>query len=179
MSSVHDKLSRVRKARVHITYNVDTGDATEKKELPFLMGVVGDFSGQPMKLNSNGEYEPVKLKGLRERKFTEIDRDNLNDVLKQMTPGVSMEVENTLKGDGSSMKVNLAFGSMKDFEPSQVAKQVPALKNLLDVRAQLSELLTKADVSSNLEATLEEVLKNTENVKALAGELGINKDSNE
>ncbi|MFY7873805.1 MAG: type VI secretion system contractile sheath small subunit, partial [Pirellula sp.] len=98
MSSVHDKLSRVRKARVHITYDVDTGDATEKKELPFLMGVVGDFSGQPMKRNENGEYEPVKLKGLRERKFTEIDRDNLNDVLKQMTPGVSMEVENTLKG---------------------------------------------------------------------------------
>ena len=77
------------------------------------------------------------------------------------------------------MKVNLAFGSMKDFEPAQVAKQVPALKNLLEVRAQLSELLTKADVSSNLEATLEEVLKNTENVKALAGELGMNKDSTE
>ena len=178
MSSVHDKLTRVRKARVHITYEVDTGDATEKKELPFLMGVVGDFSGQPMKLNSSGEYEPVKLKGLRERKFTEIDRD-INDVLKQMTPGVSMEVENTLKGDGTSMKVNLAFGSMKDFEPAQVAKQVPALKNLLDVRAQLSELLTKADVSSNLEATLEEVLKNTENVKALAGELGIKGDFKE
>ena len=179
MSSVHGKLGRVRKARVHITYEVDTGDATEKKELPFLMGVVGDFSGQPMRLNSNGEYEPVKLKGLRERKFTDIDRDNLNDVLKQMTPGVSMEVDNTLKGDGSSMKVNLAFGSMKDFEPAQVAMQVPALKNLLEVRAQLSELLTKTDVSANLEATLEEVLKNTENVKALAGELGISQDSTE
>ena len=176
MSSVHDKLNRVRKPRVHITYNVDTGDATEKRELPFLMGVVGDSSGNPMKKNSNGEYEPAQLKELRDRKFVNIDRDNINDVLKQMTPGVSMEVDNTIKGDGSSMKVNLAFESMKDFDPARVAQQVPALKKLLEIRGQLSELLTKADVSANLEATLEEVLKKTENVQTLADELGISKD---
>ena len=178
MSSVHDKLNRVRKPRVHITYNVDTGDATEKKELPFLMGVVGDFSGTPMKRNSKGEYQPAELKDLRERKFVNIDRDNINDVLKQMTPGVMMEVDNTIKGDGSTMKVNLAFESMKDFDPAQVAMQVPALKKLLDVRNQLSELWTKADVSAKLDATLEEVLKNTENVEALAKELGISKQEN-
>ncbi len=176
MSSVHDKLNRVRKPRVHITYNVDTGDATEKKELPFLMGVVGDFSGNPMKRSSTGEYEPAELKTLRDRKFVNIDRDNINEVLKQMTPGVAMEVDNTIKGDGTKMKVNLAFESLKDFDPAKVAMQVPALKKLLDVRSQLSELLTKADVSSKLDATLEEVLKNTENVQALAKELGISKD---
>lgn len=176
MSSVHDKLNRVRKPRVHITYNVDTGDATEKKELPFLMGVVGDFSGNPMKRNSTGEYEPVELKTLRDRKFVNIDRDNINEVMKQMTPGVAMEVDNTIKGDGTKMKVSLAFESLKDFDPAQVAAQVPALKKLLDVRSQLSELLTKADVSSKLDATLEEVLKNTENVQALAKELGISKE---
>ena len=177
MSSVHDKLNRVRKPRVHITYNVDTGDATEKRELPFLMGVVGDFSGNPMKRTSSGEYEPAQLKDLRDRKFVNIDRDNINDVLKQMTPGLSMEVDNTIKGDGSSMKVSLAFESMKDFDPAQVAQQVPALKKLLEIRGQLSELLTKADVSANLEATLEEVLKKTENVQALANELGISNDN--
>ncbi len=176
MSSVHDKLSRVRKPRVHITYDVDIGDATEKRELPFLMGVVGDFSGSPMKINDKGEYEAVKLKDLKDRKFVNIDRDNINDVMKSLTPGVGMEVENTLKGDGSTMKVNLAFESMKDFDPAKVASQVPALKKLLETRAQLSELLTKADVSSNLDAILEEVLKNTENVKTLAGELGIGKE---
>jgi type VI secretion system protein ImpB len=173
MSSVHDKLSRVRKPRVHITYNVDTGDATEKKEIPFLMGVVGDFSGKPMQRNSQGELEPVKLKDLRDRKFVNIDRDNINDVMKQMTPGVMVDVENTIKGDGSMMKVGLAFSSMKDFDPAELAKQVPALKNLLEIRSQLSELVTKAGISPNLETTLETVLKDMDKVKSLASELGI------
>jgi type VI secretion system protein ImpB len=179
MSSSNDKLNRVRKPRVHITYEVDTGDATEKRELPFLMGVVGDFSGVPMKRQPNGEVVPVpskELKELRDRKFIDINRDNINDVLKQMTPGVQLEVENTLKGDGTNLKVNLAFESLKDFDPAQVANQVPALKKLLEIRDQLSELKTKADVSAKLESTLEEVLKNTANVKALASELGLKED---
>ncbi|MEQ1826802.1 MAG: type VI secretion system contractile sheath small subunit [Pirellula sp.] len=173
MSSVHDKLGRVRKPRVHIRYDVQVGDATEKKELPFLMGVIGDFSGKPMRRTPEGEYVAVELKELRERKFVDVNRDNINAVLKQMSPGFSTDVENTLKGDGSTMKVNLAFESMKDFDPAQVANQVPALKKLLEIREQLSELKTKADVSSKLESTLEEVLKNADNVKALAAELGI------
>jgi type VI secretion system protein ImpB len=173
MSSVHGKLSRVRKPRVHISYEVDVGDATEQRELPFVMGVVGDFSGTPMKRNEKGELEPAKLQDLRDRKFINIDRDNLNEVMKKMTPGVSMEVKNTLAGDGSTMKVNLAFESMKDFDPARVASQIEPLKKLLEIRAQLAELRTNADLSTNLEKTLEEVLKNTENVKALAAELGI------
>lgn len=154
MSSVHGKLSRVRKPRVHITYDVETGDAMEKRELPFVMGVLGDFSGQPT----------TKLPPLRERKFVQIDRDNINDVLKKMTPGLNLRVENTLAGDGSELGVQLKFESMEDFEPAKVANQVEPLKKLVETRNQLRDLLAKVDVSSDLEATLEDVLKNTENV---------------
>ena len=165
MSSVHGKLSRVRKPRVHITYDVEIGDAMEKRELPFVMGVLGDFSGQPT----------TKLAPLRDRKFVTIDRDNINDVLKKMTPGLNMRVENTLAGDGSELGVQLKFESMEDFEPARVADQVEPLKKLVETRNQLRDLLAKVDVSSDLEATLEEVLKNTENVAKLAEELGIEK----
>lgn len=165
MSSVHGKLSRVRKPRVHITYEVEIGDAMEKRELPFVMGVLGDFSGTPTS----------KLKPLRDRKFVQIDRDNINDVLKQMTPGLNLRVENTLAGDGSELGVQLKFESMEDFEPAQVANQVEPLKKLVETRNQLRDLLTKVDVSSDLEATLEDVLKNTESAAKLAKELGIEK----
>lgn len=165
MSSVHGKLSRVRKPRVHITYDVEIGDAMEKRELPFVMGVLGDFSGTPTS----------KLKPLRDRKFVQIDRDNINDVLKQMTPGLNLRVENTLAGDGSELGVQLKFESMADFEPAQVANQVEPLKKLVETRNQLRDLLAKVDVSSDLEATLEDVLKNTENVAKLAEELGLDK----
>lgn len=168
MSSVHGKLGRVRKPRVHIEYAVETGSATAKKHLPFLMGVIGDFSGN----------SPTKaLPPLRDRKFTNIDRDNINDVLKSMTPGLNLEVENTLAGDKSMMKVNLKFESMQDFSPAAVAEQIEPLKKLLDIRNQLKDLRSKMDVSTDLEATLEQVLKKTENVAELAGELGLKKDT--
>ncbi len=167
MSSVHGKLSRVRKPRVHITYEVQVGDAMEKRELPFVVGVLGDFSGTPTS----------KLKPLRDRKFVQIDRDNINDVLKQMTPGVNMRVKNTLADDGTEMGVQLKFESMEDFEPARVVNQVEPLKKLLETRNQLRDLLAKVDVSTDLEATLEDVLKNTENVAKLAEELGIEKGS--
>jgi type VI secretion system protein ImpB len=167
MSSVHNKLNRVRKPMVHITYDVQVGDATEKREIPFVLGVMGDFSGN----------KPTQaLKPLFERKFIEIDRDNIDTVMKRMTPGLSLEVDNELdasKGEKGSMKVNLQFNGMADFEPARVAQQVPALKNLLDIRNQLQDLLPKLDVSEDLESTLEQVLKNTENLKAMARELGL------
>lgn len=162
-SSVHDKLKRVRKPRVHITYEVETEGAVEEKELPFVVGVIGDFSGHPTK----------KLKPLKDRKFVEIDRDNIDDVMKRMTPGLNMRVENTLKGDGSEMAVNLEFKSMEDFEPINVAKQVEPLKKLLETRDKLRDLMTKVDLSEDLESVLEDVLQNTDNVGKLAGELGI------
>src|ERR1700737_1156851 len=105
-SSIHDKLERVRKPRVHITYQVETEGAVVEKELPFVVGVLGDFSGNPT--------EP--LKPLKDRKFIQIDRDNFNDIMARMTPGLNMRVDNTLKGDKSELPVQLKFESMEDFE---------------------------------------------------------------
>src|SRR3954467_448183 len=104
--SVPDKLDRVRKPRVHITYQVETEGAVVEKELPFVVGVLGDFSGNPTQ----------PLKPLKDRKFIQIDRDNFNDVMSRMTPGLNLKVENTLAGDGSQMALQLKFRSMEDFE---------------------------------------------------------------
>ena len=163
-ASIHDKLKRVRKPRVHITYEVETEGAVVLKELPFVVGVLGDYSGNPTE----------KLKPLKDRKFVQIDRDNINDVMKRMTPGLNMKVENTLKGDGSEMAVQLKFDSMEDFEPANVAKQVEPLRKLLETRDKLRDLLTKVDRSEDLENVLEGVLKNTEDLKKMASDLGVN-----
>jgi type VI secretion system protein ImpB len=161
--SVHQKLKRVRKPRVHITYDVETEGAVVEKELPFVVGVVGDFSGHPTE----------KLKPLKDRKFIQIDRDNFDDVMKRMTPGLNIRVENTLTGDGSEMPVQLRFESITDFEPTNVAKQVEPLRKLLETRDKLRDLLTKIDRSEDLENVLEQVLKNTEDLKKLSSELGV------
>lgn len=157
------KLDRVRKPRVHITYDVEIGDAVVKKELPFVMGVMGDFSGNPT--------EP--LKKLTDRKFTSIDRDNFDEVMASMTPGLNLRVENTLKGDGSEMAVNLAFNSMDDFDPGKIVQQVDPLRKLQETRDQLRDLLTNMDKADDLEAELEEILKNTEKATGLASEMGV------
>ena len=132
--SIHDKLKRVRKPRVHITYDVETEGAVVQKELPFVVGVLGDFSGNPT--------EP--LKPLKDRKFIQIDRDNFNDVMKRMTPGLNLRVENTLKGDGSEMAVQLKFNSLEDFEPANVVKQVEPLRKLLETRDKLRDLAARS-----------------------------------
>ena len=162
MASVHDKLNRVRKPRVHITYDVETEGAAVTKELPFVVGVLGDFSGQPT--------EP--LKPLKDRKFIQIDRDNFNDVMARMTPGLNLKVKNTLKDDGSEMGVQLKFGTMDYFAPEKVAQQIDPVRKLIETRDKLRDLLTKVDRSENLETILENVLKNTEELKKLAGEVG-------
>src|SRR6186713_3221959 len=156
-SSIHDKLKRVRKPRVHITYEVETEGAVVVKELPFVVGVIGDFSGNPT--------EP--LKPMKDRKFIQIDRDNINDVMKRMTPGLNMRVENTLADDGSEMSVQLKFNSMEDFDPTNVVKQVEPLRKLLETRDRLRDLLTKVDRSEDLEHLLEQVLQNTDELKKL------------
>jgi type VI secretion system protein ImpB len=161
--SIHEKLKRVRKPRVHITYDVETEGAVVENELPFVMGVMGDFSGDPT--------EP--LKPLKDRKFIQIDRDNFNDVMARMTPGLNIRVENTLTGDGSEMAVQLKFNSMEDFEPARVVKQVEPLRKLLETRDKLRDLLTKVDRSEDLESVLEDVLENTDRLKKLSEELGV------
>ncbi len=160
--SVHDKLDRVRKPRVHITYEVETEGAVAEKELPFVVGVLGDFSGNPT--------EP--LKGLKDRKFTQIDRDNFDEVMARMTPGLQVKVPNTLAGDGSEMAVQLKFASMSDFDPAAIAAQIDPLKKLMETRDKLRDLLTKIDRSEDLENLLDQVLQNTEQLKKLQGELG-------
>lgn len=167
--SSQKKLSRVRKPRVHITYDVEIGDAEVEKELPFVVGVMGDFSGNPTQ----------KLQPLGDRKFIQIDRDNFNDVMKRMTPGVNMRVENTMKGDGSEMAVNLKFDSMDDFEPAKVAEQVEPLKQLLDTRNKLRDLMSKIDRSEDLEQLLEQALSDNDQLKKLADELGVGSSSSD
>lgn len=163
--SVHQKLARVRKPRVHITYEVETEGAAIERELPFVVGVMGDFAGDPT--------EP--LKPLAERKFVQIDRDNFNDVMARIQPGLNIKVDNTLAGDGSQMAVNLKFRSIEDFEPTKVAEQVPALKALLDTRAKLRDLMSKVDRSEELEGLLEEVLQDKDKLAALSSQLGLDK----
>ncbi len=163
--SIHEKLKRVRKPRVHITYDVETEGAEILRELPFVVGILGDFSGDPT--------EP--LRPLSERKFIQIDRDNFNDVMARMTPGLNIRVANKLAHDGSEMAVALKFNSIEDFEPGRVAEQVPALKALLETRNKLRDLMSKVDRSEQLENLLEQILKNEGELKSLSGELGLDK----
>lgn len=164
-ASVHDKLKRVRKPRVHITYDVETEGAQVVRELPFVVGVMGDFSGDPTQ----------PLRPMSERKFIQIDRDNFNDVMARMTPGVKLKVDNKLADDGSQMSVDLKFNSMDDFEPAKIVDQVPALKALMETRNKLRDLMSKVDRSEDLENLLEQVLKNETDLKSLSGQLGLAK----
>lgn len=169
MSSVQDKLSRVRKPRVHITYDVETEGATVEKELPFVVGVIGDFSAQPT----------TPLKPLSERKFIQVDRDNFDDVLARMTPGLNYKVNNTLANDGTEIGVNLSFEKFDDFSPAAVVSQVEPLRKLMDVRNQLRDLLSKADTSEKLEALLDRILSDETAIKALGEQVGLSADGQE
>jgi type VI secretion system protein ImpB len=164
--STQKKLNRVRKPRVHITYDVETEGAEVEKELPFVVGVMGDFSGNPTQ----------KLQPMSDRKFVQIDRDNFDDVMKRMTPGLNLRVENTMKGDGSEMALDMKFESLEDFDPANVAKQVDPLAKLMETRDKLRDLLTKVDRSDELEGLLEKALSNDADLKKLASELGVSSD---
>jgi type VI secretion system protein ImpB len=161
--SIHQKLNRVRKPRVHITYDVETDGAQIERELPFVMGVMGDFSGDPTQ----------PLRPLADRKFTQIDRDNFNDVMARMAPGLKLKVDNKLADDGSQMAVDLKFNSIEDFDPAAIVNQVPALKSLLETRNKLRDLMSKADRSDELDGLLEQILQNNTDLKALSGQLGL------
>ena len=164
--SIHDKLKRVRKPRVHITYDVETNGAVQEKEIPFVMGVMGDYSGD------NTENK----KALKDRKFSQIDRDNFNEVMNNVSPQLDLKVDNTLESDGSQMSVALDFKSMEDFEPQNIVEKVDPLKKLMETRNKLRDLLTKADRSDDLEALLEEVLSSTDALAKLKGELGTDEE---
>ena len=161
--SLQHKLDRVRRPRVQITYDVETGGAMEKTELPFVVGVMADLSGQPKEA----------LRPMKERKFVPIDRDNFNEVLERATPRLAMKVQNRLTGDDSKLAVELNFKNMEDFEPTQDAGQVAPLKELLDMRKRLQELMSKMEGNDKLEQLLGDVLNNTEKAMSLAKQMGI------
>ncbi|HEX8984502.1 MAG TPA: type VI secretion system contractile sheath small subunit [Bryobacteraceae bacterium] len=161
--SIHKKLERVRPPRVHITYDVEVGDAIEVKELPFVMGVLADLTGQP--------EQP--LPRLKERKFVEINPDNFDSVLEAMKPHLSFSVENKLSEDpdAGQLKVDLRFKSMDDFEPEQVARQVKPLRELLDLRTKLSDLRGTLQGNDKLDEVLQDVVRDNSKLEKLKGEL--------
>jgi type VI secretion system protein ImpB len=166
--SAQHKLDRVRPPRVQITYDVEIGGAIELKELPFVVGVLGDFTGNPT--------DP--LPRLKERKFVEVNPDNFDSVLEGMRPHLAFAVENKLSEDaeGPQLKVDLNFKRMEDFEPGNVAKQVKPLKELLDLRTRLADLRGTLQGNDKLEELLLESVGNTEKLDKLKQEMGTKED---
>ena len=147
-----------RPPRVQITYDVEIGDAVEKKELPLVVGLMADLSGKPLN-------PPAKLK---ERRFVEIDRDNFNEIMAKIAPRLDMSVPDTLKGEGN-LKVELNFTEFDHFHPEAIVSQVPRLARLLEARQQLRDLLAKLDGNDELDALLENIVNSTEDLQALRG----------
>ncbi len=161
--STQHKLDRVRSPRVQITYDVEVGGAIELKELPFVVGVLGDLTGQP-------EQPLAKLK---DRKFVEVNPDNFDTVLEGMKPHLNFSVENKLseEPDAPNLKVDLHFKSMDDFEPENVARQVKPLKELLDLRTRLSDLRGSLQGNDKLEEALLDAVGNTDKLAKLKKEM--------
>ncbi len=160
--SVQSRLGKVRPPRVHLTYDVQVGDAIEKKELPFVVGVLGEFSGQ-----ADADKPLPKLK---DRKFVNVDLDNFDDVMSGMSPKSSYRVQNKLSADGGEFAVNLEFKSMEDFRPESVVQQVEPLRKLLEARTRLSDLRNKLAGNEKLDDILSDILSNTEKLAQLSAE---------
>lgn len=160
--SVQKKLQRIRPPRVQLTYDVEVGDGKESKELPFVVGVMGDFSAA-------SELDKTKLK---DKKFINVDLDNIDEVMESLAPRAAFDVENTLTDEGGRMSIDLTFNSMEDFRPEQVVQQVDPLRKLVDARERLTDLRNKISNSERLEDLLDEVLKNTDQVRQLSVEAG-------
>ena len=165
--SVNDKLSRVRPPRVHVVYQVETGDAIETKELPFVMGVLADLSGHP-----TGDVPRLK-----ERRFVEISPDNFDNVLKTFKPHLNLTVDNKLSDDAnaSQLKISLDFQKLEDFEPAQVARQVGPLKKLIELREKLGDLRGALQGNEKLDSALTQAALSTETRDRLKKELEADK----
>jgi type VI secretion system protein ImpB len=154
--STQHKLDRVRPPRVQITYDVEIGGAIQKKELPLVVGILSDLSG--------ATPNPITMK---DRKFTEIDRDNFNEVLKSIGPTISSSVANHVDKSKDSLPVSLKFESIDDFTPAKLVQQVDGLRKLLDSRRRLNDLLAKLDGNDFLNQTLLDVVGKPEELKQL------------
>jgi type VI secretion system protein ImpB len=161
--SLQKKIGRVRPPRVHITYDVETGGAIEKKELPFVVGVLADLAGNPDK----------PLPAVKDRAFIEVDRDNFDRVLERMSPRLAYRVENKLTNDDTKLGVELRFSSTEAFEPQNVADQVEPLRKLMDERRKLANLRSSLSGNDKLNALLQEVVSSTESLHKLGSEVGL------
>jgi type VI secretion system protein ImpB len=161
--SLQHKLDRVRRPRVQVTYDVETGGAMQKTELPFVVGVLADLSGNPKE----------KLPALKQRKVVSIDRDNFNSVLEKAAPRVALKVDNKLTDEAGKMGVELNFKHIDDFEPARVAEQIPALRELLEMRRRLVQLSSKMEGNDKLEELLAQIITNPEAANKLAAEMGL------
>ena len=150
--STQKKLTRIRPPRVQISYDVETGGAIEKKELPLVVGILADLAGKP-----ETAMLPIKA-----RKFVEIDRDNFNDVLASIAPRLAFQVNNRLKDDDSKMNVELKFRKIDDFRPEQVVQQIEPLRKLFEARQRLNDLLAKLDGNDDLDVLLQDIAANTD-----------------
>ena len=160
--SSQDKLDQTKKPRVHIKYEVETENGNEEKELPFVVGVIGDFSG------NNSPIEKINIKN---RNFKTIDANNFDSIMNEISPGLSLQVENTLEGNNNDMLLELQFSSLEDFEPHKIVDQVDSLKKLMNSRNLLRDLLTKVDRSEDLEILLEETIKDNRILQKLSSEI--------
>ncbi|GHA82255.1 type VI secretion system contractile sheath small subunit [Cognatilysobacter bugurensis] len=158
--SVQKRLQKVRPPRVQLTYDVEKGDAIEQKEIPFVVGVLGDFSGQP--------EQP--LPKIKDRKFVSVDMDNFDEVMAGMAPRAAYRVSNKLSDEGGEFAVELKFKSIDDFRPEAVVEQVEPLRKLLEARSKLADLRNKLAGNEKLEDLLSDVLSNTEQLKKLGQE---------
>jgi len=163
--STQQKLNRIRPPRVQITYDVETGGADVKKQLPFVVGIISDLSGKPEN----------PLPPLKERKFVEIDRDNLNDVMASIQPRLALRVKNRLDEESDSwMNVELKFNKIDDFHPAQLVKQIEPLRKLYEARVRLTDLLAKLDGNDDLEKLLQDIVNNTEGLQEIRHQVETN-----
>jgi type VI secretion system protein ImpB len=160
--SLQKDITRVRPPRVHLTYDVETGGAIQKKELPFVAGVLADLSGDAA----------VPLPPVKNRKFVEIDRDNFDNVLNKMAPRIVFKVDNKLNNDDTKLGVELKFSSMEDFEPQKVAEQVEPLRRLIELRKKLSNLRSSLYGNDKLDKLLQKIINDHEEIQKLRGEMG-------
>ncbi len=161
--SLQKKIGRVRPPRVQITYDVETGGAIEKKELPFVVGVLADLSGLPDK----------PLPAIKDRKFVEIDRDNFDKVLAKATPRLAFKVDNKLSDDDTKIGVELKFSSMADFEPQNVVEQIEPLRKLIELRRKLANLRSSLYGNDKLEKMLQQILHDDQELDKLRTEVGL------
>ena len=161
--SLQKKVGRVRPPRVQITYDVQVGDAIEKRDIPFVVGVLADLSGMPEK----------PLPPISKRKFVSIDRDNVNDVMKKIGPRLAFKVPNRLSEDDTKLNVELRFESMDDFQPARIAQQVTPLRKLLELRNSLANLRTSLIGNDKLENLLQQMIQNQELLRQAGAEAGI------